>query len=160
MPSYSKSFKESVVKKITSPNGPNALTLSKEINVPYVTIRRWIRNFGNIHMSENQLKAKDRKPTEKLALLSEYLSLDEVEKGAFLRKKGLTDAHFVLWNKEFINAISPETIKSEKDEVKALKKELQIKEKDLNRKNKALAETTALLVLKKKVDLLFGEVEE
>ena len=38
-------------------------------------------------------------------------------------------------------------------ELRARNKEL---ERDLNRKDKALAETTALLVLKKKADLIWG----
>ena len=77
MPSYSKSFKANIVKKITSPNGISSLALSKELNIPYVTIRRWVRTFGGIQMSGNQTKANNRKSTEKLALISEYLTLDE-----------------------------------------------------------------------------------
>lgn len=51
-------------------------------------------------------------------------------------------------------------VKKEKGEIQALKDNLRTLEKDLKRKNAALAETTALLVLKKKVDLFFGEAEE
>lgn len=46
--------------------------------------------------------------------------------------------------------------RAEMSELKAKIKEL---DRDLNRKNKALAETTALLVLKKKADLLWGNGE-
>ena len=42
-------------------------------------------------------------------------------------------------------------------EVKALRAENKLLKQDLQRKNKALAETTALLVLKKKANLIFGE---
>lgn len=160
MPSYSKSFKANIVKKVTSPNGISSLALSKELNIPYVTIRRWVRTFGGIQMSGNQTKANNRKSTEKLALISEYLTLDEKAKGAFLRKNGVTDAHIALWTKEFIDSLSPENAKKEKSEIQTLKNNLRTVEKDLKRKNAALAETTALLVLKKKVDLFFGEAEE
>ena len=111
-------------------------------------------------MSGNQAKANNRKSTEKLALISEYLTLDEKAKGAFLRKNGVTDAHIALWTKEFIDSLSPENAKKEKSEIQTLKNNLRTVEKDLKRKNAALAETTALLVLKKKVDLFFGEAEE
>jgi transposase len=160
MPSYTKSFKESVVKKITSPNGPNALTLSKEINVPYGTIRRWITTFGSEQMSKNQPKVNHRNSAEKFALINEYSGLKKDAKGAFLRMQGVTDAHLELWKKEFIEALAPQNIKQERNEKKTLKKNIKSLQKELRRKDKALAETTALLVLKKKVDLLFGEGEE
>src|SRR5690554_1992644 len=114
MPSYSKSFKANVVKKITSPNGISSLALSKELNIPYATIRRWVRTYGATTMSENQAKANKRKSSEKLALISEYLTLDEKAKGAFLRENGLTDAHITLWTKEFIDSQSPAKTKKEK----------------------------------------------
>ena len=40
------------------------------------------------------------------------------------------------------------------------KKKIKELERDLSRKEKALAETTALLVLKKKADLIWGSGEE
>lgn len=48
----------------------------------------------------------------------------------------------------------------EKNELKALKEENKRLKRDLHRKNKALAETSALLVLKKKADLIWGELAE
>jgi len=61
MPTYSKSFKANIVKKITSPNGISSVALSKELNIPYATIRRWVRTYGATTMSENQAKANRRK---------------------------------------------------------------------------------------------------
>jgi uncharacterized small protein (DUF1192 family) len=45
-------------------------------------------------------------------------------------------------------------------ELKALKAEITRLQKELNRKDKALAETAALLILKKKADLLWGVPED
>ena len=45
-------------------------------------------------------------------------------------------------------------------EIKILKQEIKSLEKDLNRKNKALAETAALLVLQKKVNAIWGSNDE
>jgi hypothetical protein len=47
-----------------------------------------------------------------------------------------------------------------KDELKTLRQENRNLKKDLNRKDKALAETSALLVLKKKADLIWGDLED
>ncbi len=48
----------------------------------------------------------------------------------------------------------------ESAELKALRSENKRLKKDLNRKDKALAETSALLVLKKKADLIWGDPED
>ncbi len=144
MPTYSKSFKSNIVKKITSPNGISSVALSKELNIPYATIRRWVRTYGATTMSENQAKANKRKLSEKLALISEYLTLDEKAKGAFLRENGLTDAHITLWTKEFIDSQSPAKTKKEKNEIQLLKNNIRALKKDLKRKNAALAATLAL----------------
>ena len=160
MPSYSKSFKENIVKKVTSPGGPNALSLSKEINVPSATISRWVKTFGSGQIRKKQAKVNHRNPIEKFALINEFHSLSGSSQGEFLRREGLTDAHLELWKKEFIEGVSPQKNIEEKSEKTALKRQIQELQKDLNRKDKALAETTALLVLKKKLDLLLGEEEE
>jgi transposase len=46
------------------------------------------------------------------------------------------------------------------DEVKVLRLENNELKKNLNRKDRALAETTALLVLKKKADAIWGDNED
>ncbi len=45
-------------------------------------------------------------------------------------------------------------------ETKKLRNEIKELKKDLNRKNKALAETAALLVLQKKVNAIWGSNED
>ena len=47
-----------------------------------------------------------------------------------------------------------------RNEMKALQKENEQLKKDLRRKDKALAETSALLVLKKKANLIWGDLED
>ena len=50
--------------------------------------------------------------------------------------------------------------KKQSEAEKQLRKENSTLRKDLNRKEKALAETAALLVLKKKAQAIWGEPEE
>jgi cell division septum initiation protein DivIVA len=50
--------------------------------------------------------------------------------------------------------------KRQKQEIRDLKKKVRGLKAELNRKDKALAETAALLVLKKKLNLLMGEKED
>jgi hypothetical protein len=55
---------------------------------------------------------------------------------------------------------SNEKTQKDKSEIRALKAENKRLQQELNRKDKALAETTALLVLKKKAQALFGSDED
>ena len=50
--------------------------------------------------------------------------------------------------------------KQQDEELKLLKAENKVLKKELHRKEKALAETAALLVLKKKANLIWGDHEE
>ena len=52
------------------------------------------------------------------------------------------------------------TSTKDKEELQNLRKRNKELERELNRKDKALAEVSALLVLKKKVDLLWGGSED
>ncbi len=64
------------------------------------------------------------------------------------------------WKKDAISAMIPKPNKEQIEEHKNLKKEISILKKDLSRKDKALAETAALLILKKKAQEIWGEPEE
>jgi len=86
--------------------------------------------------------------------------LAEAARGEFLRREGLHSDHIEAWRKSMQSGLeagagAPVT-RAELNELKAENKELK---RDLHRKNGALAETTALLVLKKKADLLWGTGE-
>ena len=80
----------------------------------------------------------------------EASSLDDEQLGAFLRSKGLHQTHLDQWRSQMLNGLlnGPSKKKSREKTVDA--KRIRALEKELNRKDKALAETAALLVLKKK----------
>jgi transposase-like protein len=87
---------------------------------------------------------------------SSALSADEL--GAWCRGQGLHTHHLERWRRELIEGQgrgkgSQSTLRSLREENRSLKKELR-------RKEKALAETAALLVLKKKAASMWGEPED
>ncbi len=154
---YTDEFKEAMVQKLTIPGGKSALELSQEVGIAHQTLSRWRREYGNIdNMKTNKRRPKDWTPTDKYDAVIEYERLSEKERGAFLRKKGIYSAQTEMWKKEMIEALSttPFQKKSRKDPKDQKIREL---EKDLWRKEKALAETAALLVLKKKANAIWGE---
>lgn len=93
---------------------------------------------------------------EKYKIILEYRALAESDQGIWLREKGHKEDQIKLWEKEIQTALS----RIESDDSKEIEKELRDTKKELARKEKALAEVSALLVLKKKLDLLLNEDSE
>ena len=104
---------------------------------------------------------KERRPQdwtaeEKLNAILEYEKLNEEERGKYLRERGLHSIHIERWKEAIIEGLKSSKL-NKKDSREKRIKEL---EKELRRKDKALAETAALLVLKKKAQDIWGEPED
>ena len=98
-------------------------------------------------------------PEEKLKLVLEAASLSDDQLGEFLRRKGLHETHLQQWRLQMLNGLDePKKVKSKKSSAKA--KQIRELEKELRRKDKALAETAALLVLKKKALQIWGDGDD
>ena len=72
------------------------------------------------------------------------------ECASWCRKNGIFPYHLEQWKKAAISAMAAGSGKKQSDTERQLRKENSALKKDLSRKEKALAETAALLVLKKK----------
>ena len=107
-------------------------------------------------MTKEEKRPQDWTREERLNALLEAAKLSDEELGAWCRQKGLHAHHLEKWRKEF----AQEQPKTENATSKQLKKEIKDLKKELSRKDKALAETSALLVLKKKADAIWGSKEE
>jgi transposase-like protein len=74
-----------------------------------------------------------------------------------LRSKGLHETHLQQWRLQMLNGLGKQpNFKKPKTSV-ADAKQIRDLEKELRRKDKALAETAALIVLKKKVQEIWGD---
>ena len=163
---YSRAFRQQMVKKLVGPGARTATALAAETGVPQQTLSRWLREAGSLPaMSEekngNGMVAKRRpqdwRVEEKLRAVLEATSLSDEELGAFLRQKGLHEAQLAEWREAAFSALSSRSTKrGGKGEAKRIR-EL---ERELKRKDKALAETAALLVLKKKVQAIWGDGDD
>jgi len=85
-------------------------------------------------------------------------SLNDEQLSSYCRKNGIYPHHVKEWKSDFLseNPVSGSTSRQEQKKLKQDNKRLQ---KELNRKDRALAETAALLVLSKKCQAIWGEVE-
>lgn len=160
---YSESFKKRMVQRMAGPRGVSASALSREVGVPQPTLSLWLKSAGTVdavsdeHESKvNARRPEDWKPEEKLAAVVEAASVSEAELGTWLRRKGLTEEHLRRWRDIALGGFSTRAPRAGADDRKRLK-EL---ERDLKRKDKALAETAALLVLQGKMEALWGAEDE
>ena len=86
-------------------------------------------------------------------MVLEAANLTEEALGELLRREGLHEETLVEWKAVMLEALSPRPRDTNAKRVLEL-------ERELLRKDKALAETAALLVLQKKLQLLFPADED
>ena len=86
-------------------------------------------------------------------------NLDETSTGAYCRKHGLYSHQINEWKNNFMTDHSKSHDTKLREELRKYKQENKQLKQDLSRKDRALAETSALLILKKKADLIWGDHE-
>ena len=104
----------------------------------------------------NKKRPENWPAEQKLKTVQEYDALpDEEAQGRFLRERGLYSVDIERWREEMLQALGRKP--KRKDPKNQRIKEL---ESELRRKEKALAETAALLTLKKKARDIWGDSED
>jgi transposase len=131
-----------------------------EEGVKYSTADNWVRKRKrdmSIDMKKQKSSAK-YSAEQKFKILMATGSMSEHELGVYLRKEGLFSAQLDEWKKEFLLSVTsfkkPKKSKDERD------KKIKSLEREILRKDKALAEASALLILQKKVSLIWGNSDE
>jgi len=168
---YPEMFKNDMIQKMTGPDAISATALSKEVDVPQPTLSKWLRmaGIGPSYVSNNvqeytkmakikdSMRPNDWSAEDKLKVVVEASSLDDEQLGALLRSKGLHQTHLDQWHSQMINGLQNDSSKKKSPRKNVDATRIRTLEKELNRKDKALAETAALLVLKKKVQEIWGD---
>ena len=166
---YSRAFKERMVQKMWGPGAMSANALARQEGIAQTTLSRWKREASSLAgMTKQQHRKKSSKSTtgrrpedwsleEKLQVLLEASALTDKELGAYLRRKGLHEATLQQWRAQVARALSEAGPRAKKSrEHKEAEKRIRKLERELKRKDAALAETAALLVLKKSPGNLGG----
>lgn len=165
---YNDGFKARMVKRLAVPGGISATALSQEVGVPQSTLSRWLRDARTLPPmggADNKREGKAKSPRqwtpeEKLRVVVEASGVSESDLGAFLRRHGIHAAQLKEWQEVAVQALSGPSkgARRRKPSPEAkLVKELQ---RELRRKDKALAEVTALLALKKKLEAIWGDEDD
>ncbi|MEY4111371.1 MAG: hypothetical protein RLZZ46_1727, partial [Bacteroidota bacterium] len=123
---------------------------------------KWLRSYRKYGTIKEQGSSKsnyDYSISDKFQHLIATASLDEVALGVYCREQGIYSFQLTEWKKEFMTPKETEKQKSNLAELKTLRAENKQLKQEVRRKDSALAEATALLILKKKAALIWGETE-
>jgi transposase-like protein len=160
---YPDGFKMRMVQRLSGPTAVSANMLAEEVGVAQTTLSKWLRQASSIDQNYSQKvnthmpkRPQDWTAEEKLQTVIEADSLSDEELGEFLRRKGIHEAQLNEWHSLMIGGLTPHGKSKSKNKSCETKKIKQL-EKELHRKDKALAEASALLVLKKKAQEIWGD---
>ena len=168
---FTTSFKIQAVEKALTRNENTTLTeIANSLSIGTSTLSKWIvkaqnQEFETASQDEITSMSNDKRPQdwtleERLNIVVVCASLSDEEINTHCRTQGIYPHHIKQWKLDFINGNAPKQKVVSPSEIKLLKHENKSLKKELNRKDKALAETAALLVLKKKVREIWGDDED
>ena len=149
---------------MVGPGRVSASALSREVGVAQATLSRWLVSAGRVSFVSDDEKPRaketrpeDWSPQKKLAAVMEAARLSDSELGAWLRREGLTEEHLRQW-RESLEERASAVFEPREPRVSAeSRRRVEELERELKRKDKALAETAALLVLQGKMQALWAE---
>ncbi len=161
---YSKEEKDRLISRMLPPENVSPTKLSLETGISKSTLATWKSKVTSTTSTRNRKPTKNIYSREKFLIVMDTYTLNENDLAKYCRENGLYVEDVKQWRTSCIAANDSvknvsdskelvEELKEEKKRFKELSMELRIKEK-------ALAETTALLVLRKKLNAIFGENEE
>ena len=159
MAHYSLERRESVVRRMLN-EGISMSVLARETGIAEGTLYRWRDAVKPGEVSVNRTRKHDKtSPARKFAIVVETAAFNEAELAECCRKKGLYPEQVKAWRQacEQANAGVSETTRAMHAAAKVDKRRIKELERELHRKDKALAETAALLVLRKKAAAIWGE---
>ena len=172
---YSEEFRDRMVERMVE--GMSATSLAEEVGVSQPTLSLWLKKaaarsaegkLGRMKRRKEPVApvksaprpAEARRPgewsaSEKFSVVLEAAAISNAALGEWLRAKGLREADLTAFREEVREAAiaGMGAKRASAPEAKRIK-EL---ERELKRKEAALAETAALLVLRKKAVALWGE---
>lgn len=155
MARYSMKFKNRVVARLLPPESAKVELVAREIGIGTGTLERWrdtaqsMAGHGRVWTAAARLDA-----------VIVTAALDESSKSAWCREHGVYPAELDTWRAGAITALAePEAARTNPQAARQDKKRIKELERELLRKDRALAETAALLVLSKKVAAIFNKGE-
>jgi transposase-like protein len=161
---YSLERKSAVLKRMLPPNNIAIRQLSQEEGISEATRHKWraeARGKGQL-LPDADAGPEGWSSRDKFAAVLETAALNEADLAEYCRKRGLYPAQIAAWRSaceqanDWDRASTARLGRATKEE----KKRVKDLERELARKDRALAETAALLVLRKKAAAIWGGDED
>ena len=155
MARYGEAFRNRAVARLLPPESAKVGEVSREIGVSVQTLERWREDAQSSPARGRGWTARAR-----LDAVITAAAMDESGKSAWCREHGVYPAELDKWCANATAALAePEDARASPQATRADKKRIKELERELLRKDRALAETAALLVLSKKVAAIFNKGE-
>jgi len=162
MTKYTNEKKEYALSQMGAPHNKPIAEVARLTGVAEPTLYLWrkqAREQGRAVPGDGQ-NPEHWSSADKFALVLEAAPLNEAELAGYCRRKGLLVAQLERWRTEVHAALSAGQGGGSASERASDKKRIRELERDLRRKEKALAETAALLVLSRKYEALWTDGED
>jgi transposase-like protein len=159
---YPEAHKKTVIRKLVE-SDLSLREFAKLESINLSTLYSWRDKYLETGASlADSNNSKGWSAEQKFSIVLETASLSEIELSEYCREKGLYPEQVKEWKHSCIagNQTQAQQRKQLTQARKADRKRIKELEKELKRKEAALAETAALLVLRKKLNAYWGEDED
>jgi len=155
MARYGEAFRNRAVARLLPPGSANVGAVAKEIGVSVQTLERWREE-----VQSRPARGRAWTASARLEAVITAAALDDAGKSKWCREHGVYPVELDKWRLSATTALAePEEARASPQATRADKKRIKELERELLRKDRALAETAALLVLSKKVAAIFNKGE-
>ena len=155
MARYGQVFKDRAVARLLAPESTAVEVVAREVGIAVGTLQRWLDGVQSISARGRVWTAAGR-----FEAVITTATMDEAGKSAWCREHGVYPADLQKCKTSATAALAePEEARASPQSTRQDKKRIKELERDLLRKDRALAETAALLVLSKKVAAIFNKGE-
>jgi transposase-like protein len=145
---YPKEYRKQILQRLLKSDSLTVNELSLETGIGLSTLYEWIKVAKNGSVCDKEKNPKKWSLQDKFQTILKARKKSDIELGQWLRELGLTDAHLKKWETEISQSFTPKTNKQSRLDAK----KIIALQKDHRKKSDALAEVSALLILKKKFD--------
>ena len=161
---YSRERKLAVLKRMLPPNNMPIGQLAKQEGIATSTLFSWraeARSTGQL-LPDADASPEGWSSRDKFAAVLETAALNEADLAEYCRKRGLYPAQIAAWRiaceqaNDWDRTSAARIGRATKEDRKRVKD----LEREVARKDRALAETAALLVLRKKASAIWGDGED
>jgi transposase-like protein len=161
---YSEERIQAVLAKLCAPHNRAVREVAAEEGISEATVYNWrkqARARGELYPDAGS-DAQGWSARDKFAAVVETASMNETERSEYCRKRGLYPEQLAAWRRacERANDWAEERSAGQVKIDREQRRKMRELERELARKDKALAETAALLTLSKKARAIWGEGED